>query len=103
MKIVTVGNAVYLGTIAYDDNSVTVKAALSVSGDVTPTDLKNYLKHENAGTLEKDIVIRGNAAVFSERELSDDLQDSLTILQAQFKKAEKVALPRLVNAEFDRM
>lgn len=101
-KIITVGDSIFLGTINCDGGVVTLSKAQPVQGpDVTVADLANYLKNENAGTLEKDIVIRGNNVTFSERELSDDLQDEATILEARFAKAKKTAMPSLINAAFD--
>jgi hypothetical protein len=102
--IVTVGNQTYLAEpLKFDDaGTILVGAMPTQSADVTVQDLKNYIKHSNANTLEKDIVIRGNVA-FSERQISDDLSDELAILEAKFKKAEKNALPNLVNQAFDRI
>lgn len=104
INLVTVGNNVYLAApLKFDDSGTIITAAMPLpASDVTVQDLKNYIKHDNAGTLEKPITVRGNVT-FSERELSDDMLDELSILEAKFKKAEKNALPNLVNQAFDRL
>lgn len=105
VQIITVGNNVYLAApLKFDDKGVIITKAMPLPGDdVTVQDLKNYMKHANSGTLEQDINVMGNNVTYSWRELSEDTRGELDILEAKFKKAEKVALPNLVNQAFDRL
>ena len=100
-KLITVGSNSYLGVLLFNDNNVIVSQSQPLSStNVTIKDVADYMVNQNSGNLTKDITITGSAAVYSESELSDDLQDDIRILEAKFAKAAKNAVPNLINQKF---
>ncbi len=102
MKILTIGNVIYLGTLTEKAGAVTITNALCLGAVTTITrdHLAAYLMAENDGTLEKRISIRGAGATFSERDLPADLELELKILQLKLEQAKGKAMPALVNDTF---
>lgn len=104
IKILTIGAAVYLGTLKEDDKgTITIKNSLCIgnASKVEKHHLASYIKAKHLGSLEKDITIRGTGSTFSERALSDDLALEFQILDLKFEQAKKLAPGELVNSKFD--
>jgi hypothetical protein len=104
MKVITIGSAVYLGEIEKGKGVVNLKNSMPVgSGDINKAHLIEYMKRKNTNKLDKPIEIEGAAVTTSVRDLTDDLQAELEILELRFKQAEKLAVPELINKKFDEL
>lgn len=104
IKVVTIGSALYLGTLEEGKTGITLKESMPVAGsDIQKGHLVEYIKRKNTGKLDKPVEIKGAAIVYSVRDLTDDLEAEYAILQMRLKQAEKLALPELVNKKFDEL
>lgn len=105
MKIITLGNVVYLGEMEETKTGITLKDALCL-GQVAQVEKKHlamYIKAKNVGKLEKDIAMRGNGSMISDRPLSDDLELEFKILDLKLTQATGLAVPELINKKFDEL
>ncbi len=101
-QIITINGAVVLGSIATTDTGTVVSDSLSL-GQVTQVgkyDLATYIEAANLGKLDKPITVTGQGAMFSVRDLDDDLDLEFQILTMKFAQATKQAVPKLINKEF---
>lgn len=101
IQIITLNGSVFLGQLSVTDNVTTIQSSLCVGAvcQITKKHLADYICAENLGTLDKDTEVTGQA-MFSRRDLSDDLALELDILRLKFAQAEKSAPAKAVNAEF---
>ena len=102
IQIITVNGSVVLGSINTTAEGTVISDSMSL-GQVTQVNkqhLADYITAANVGKLDKPITVTGTGAMFSVRDLDDDLAMELQILQLRFQQAEKIAVPKLVNQEF---
>ena len=102
IQIITVNGSVVLGSIATTDTGTVISDSMSLGqvSTVTKQHLADYIAAANVGKLDKPITVTGTGAMFSVRDLDDDLAMELQILQLRFQQAEKTAVPKLINNEF---
>ncbi len=100
MKQVIVNGQSYLGTLSEGEGKLTVEKALAIGASVTKTDVANYFKADNLGSL-KDITFGGNGVSYSEVELDDDIKFAIQVAGLVMENAKGSAVRKLENAEFD--
>ena len=102
VQIITVNGQVVLGSISNTAEGTIISDSLSLGQvtNVTKQHLADYIAAANVGKLDKPITVTGSGAMFSVRDLDDDLAMELQIINLRFQQAEKTAVPKLVNQEF---
>lgn len=97
----------YLGT--YDEDTLVIGDAFFVestmrdTGDsVSKEGLRSFITAQNTPGALKTIKASPNSSI-SYRQLSEDEQADYNSLMVLFKRAEQIALPKLINKEFNRL
>ena len=101
-KVVVLDGATYLvDTLETKDTGEIVLAGALRVNCIDESALSAYLKAENLDALT-EITSGGNVS-YSTQELNADLKDAYAILISTFAKADRTAVPKLINAEFDKI
>ena len=95
-QIITINGQVVLGSIATTDAGTIISDSFSIgqTNQVNKYDLADYIEAANIGKLDKPITVTGSGAMFSVRDLDDDLELEFQILTMKYQQAEKQALRR---------
>ena len=101
-QIITINGQVVLGSITTTDAGTIISDSFSIgqTNQVNKYDLADYIEAANIGKLDKPITVTGSGAMFSVRDLDDDLELEFQILTMKYQQAEKQAVPKLINKEF---
>ena len=101
MKQYNVNGTNYLAeNLASKEGIMVLENAMKVGAVVNQNDVQDYMKAGNLDQL-KDVTFGGAGVSFSEVDLDQEIEFAIELAGMVMAQAEKVAVKRLINAEFD--